>query len=183
MTVGRIHIIMGCMYSGKSTEIIRIVNKYKILNKKILLINHSIDNRYSSNKISTHNKIMLDCLSSDTLSLIPEIKSYKESDIVIVEEGQFFPDLFDFTVNGAEKDNKTMIVVGLNGDSERKPFGDILRLIPYCDTVKKLDAFCVMCGDETPAHFSKKINQDITSQIHVGTEESYIAVCRKHYLS
>lgn len=182
MTFGKINIIMGCMFSGKSTEIIRIVNKYKILQKKILLINHSIDNRYSDNKISTHNKIMIDCLSTDNLINIPEQKCYKESDIVIVEEAQFFKDLFKFIVDGAEKDKKTMIVVGLNGDSDRKPFGDVLRLIPYCDTVTKLDAFCVKCGDGTLAHFSKKVDTCIDTQVHVGSEESYIAVCRKHYL-
>jgi len=170
------------MYSGKSTEITRIANKYKILKKKILLINHSLDNRYANNNISTHNKIMMNCTSVDDLQSLKLTESYINSEIVIVDEAQFFKDLFQFVINGAEVDNKTMIVVGLNGDSDRNPFGDILKLIPYCDSVKKLDAFCVTCGDGTLAHFSKKIINTTTGQIHVGTEDSYIAVCRKHYL-
>tara|TARA_Y100000590_G_scaffold179768_1_gene204903 strand:+ start:4419 stop:4934 length:516 start_codon:yes stop_codon:yes gene_type:complete len=170
------------MYSGKSTEITRIANKYKILRKNLLLINHSLDNRYSDNNISTHNKIMLKCTSVDNLTCLKSTESYLKSEIVIIEEAQFFKDLFQFVIDGAEVHNKTMIVVGLNGDSDRNPFGDILKLIPYCDSVKKLDAFCIKCGDGTLAHFSKKVNKNICSQIHVGTEESYIAVCRKHYL-
>ena len=182
MKPGQIHIIFGCMFSGKSTEITRIANKYKVLKKKILLVNHSLDNRYANNNISTHNKIMMECTSVEDLQDLTHTESYINSEIVIVDESQFFKGLLQFVVNGAEVDNKTMIVVGLNGDSDRNPFGDILNLIPYCDSVTKLDAFCVTCGDGTLAHFSKKIIKTTEGQIHVGNEDAYIAVCRKHYI-
>ena len=71
---GRIDIITGCMFSGKSTELIKIINKYKILNKKIIAINHSKDERYGKNSIITHNKLKVECISIDSLMKIKTTK-------------------------------------------------------------------------------------------------------------
>ena len=182
---GRIDIIMGCMFSGKSTEIIRLINRYKALEKKILIVNHSSDTRYKENSISTHSNIKLECISLDKLSDIKEnkeySKEYNESDVVVIEEAQFFEDLHDFVINAADNDNKIVIVAGLDGDSNRNEFGDILKLIPKCDSVKKLHALCVKCKDGTCASFTKRLVKN-DSQIYIGVSE-FIAVCRYHYLN
>ena len=68
MTFGRIDLITGCMFSGKSTEIIRLINRYKALDKKILIINHSNDTRYQQNSISTHSNINISCFSTDNIN-------------------------------------------------------------------------------------------------------------------
>jgi thymidine kinase len=181
---GRIDVIIGSMFSGKSTELIRRINRYKVLNKNILVINHKLDKRYSENSISTHSNIKLECLSLDTLSEINTndeyMKEYNDCDVLVVEEAQFFTDLYDFVVNSADNDNKIVIVAGLDGDSNREEFGDILKLIPKCDTVKKLHALCVKCNDGTLACFTKRLVKN-DSQIYIGVSE-FVAVCRYHYL-
>ena len=62
-TQGTIDIIMGCMFSGKSTELIRLANRYKVLDMKVLIVNHTLDNRYSESAVATHSQIKMDCLS------------------------------------------------------------------------------------------------------------------------
>ena len=85
-------------------------------------------------------------------------------------------------VESVDTYSKHVIVSGLDGDSERKPFGDILRLIPHAEKVSKLSALCLECNDGTEAFFSKRlIYEDMSSQISVGSNDKYIAVCRKHF--
>ena len=148
---GRIDIIIGSMFSGKSTELIRRINRYKVLGKKILVINHKLDKRYSESSISTHSNMSLECLSINNLGDIKNnekhLKEYNACEVLVIEEAQFFEDLYDVVVKAADIDNKIVIVAGLDGDSNREEFGDILKLIPKCDSVKKLHALCVKCKD------------------------------------
>ena len=176
---GRIDIIMGCMFSGKSTELIRLANIYKVLDKKILIVNHSLDKRYSDNAIATHNNMTMSCISCDELNF-KQSPEYTLCDILIIEEAQFFKGLYEFVLESCEKDGKIVIVVGLDGDSSRKEFGDIIKLIPVADTVRKLHGLCVKCKDGTKASFTKRLI-DNDDQIFIGSSE-FIAVCRKHYL-
>ena len=94
--------------------------------------------------------------------------------------GQFFTDLYDFCVAAVEKDAKSVIISGLDGDFKRKSFGQILDLIPLADRVDKLTALCTKCRDGTAAIFSKRFAK-CTDQIAVGGLDSYIPVCRRHY--
>jgi thymidine kinase len=179
---GSIDIIMGCMFSGKSTELIRLANRYKVLEMKVLIVNHKLDNRYSEDAVATHSDIKMDCLSIDTLSKIKENyrELYDESQVIIIEEAQFFEGLYDFVLDLCEKDCKNVIVVGLDGDSNRNMFGDIIKLIPVCDSVKKLYGLCVRCKDGTKACFTKRLVEN-NDQVFIGTSE-FQAVCRKCYI-
>jgi thymidine kinase len=179
---GSIDIIMGCMFSGKSTELIRLANRYKVLDMNVLAVNHSLDNRYHESAVATHSDIKMDCLSISTLD---EIKTkfnekYTACKVLIIEEAQFFSGLYNFVLDACEKDNKNVLVVGLDGDSNRKEFGEILKLIPVCDSVKKLYGLCVKCKDGTKACFTKRL-VDNDNQVFIGSSE-FEAVCRKHYL-
>lgn len=182
---GRIDIIIGSMFSGKSTELIRRINRYKVLSKKILVINHKLDQRYSESSISTHSNMKLECISLQNLNDIKINKEFKKEydncEVLVIEEAQFFEDLYEVVVNAADNDNKIVIVAGLDGDSNREEFGDILKLIPKCDSVKKLHALCVKCKDGTCASFTKRLVKN-DSQIYIGVSE-FIAVCRYHYLN
>lgn len=179
---GTIDIIMGCMFSGKSTELIRLANRYKVLEVPLLIVNHSLDNRYHESSIATHSNIKMDCLSIDSLDLIKGkyLEHYNESKVIIIEEAQFFKGLYDFVINACEKDGKNVIVVGLDGDSNRQKFGEILDLIPVCDSVRKLYGLCVKCKDGTKACFTKRLVEN-NDQVFIGSSE-FQAVCRKHYL-
>tara|TARA_Y100001970_G_C14211081_1_gene846965 strand:+ start:1694 stop:2233 length:540 start_codon:yes stop_codon:yes gene_type:complete len=174
-------IIIGCMFSGKSTKIFELYKKYKKDNKNILLINHQKDTRYGNNVISTHNKKQLPCFSCLNLKSIANTNQYNNSNVIMIDEAQFFPDLFDFVTNAIDVDNKEIVIAGLDGDYKRQPFGDILKLIPHSDNIIKLKARCNLCDMEN-AIFTKRI-VDSNKQFLVGGSESYIPVCRKHYIS
>ena len=181
---GRLELIIGPMFSGKSTELIKHANRYISIGKNVLAINHSINNRYGSNKITTHDhKIFEECITIDKLDNIHTLykNEYERSDIIIIEELQFFNDAFEFIKNTVDTTDKTIITAGLSGDFKRNSFGDVLKLIPYADSLTQLSAYCKRCGDGTLANFTKRIveNNEVTV---VGTSKAYEAVCRKHYL-
>ena len=175
---GEIHLIIGCMFSGKSTELIKIINKYKLLKRDVISINHIYDKRYGENKIISHNKEEVECIQIEKLLDLTNTKEYIESEIIVIEEGHFFEDLYDFVMLSCSK-KKIVYVAGLSGDYEMKPIGQILQLIPCCDSIKKLSALCLECNDGTDAYFSKRVTNN-KKQILVGSSE-YIPVCRIHF--
>jgi thymidine kinase len=178
---GYLELIIGPMYAGKSTELIRIINRYKCLEKKILVINHTFNNRYGSSGLTTHNKEIFDqCLIVSKLGTI-EDNSLKDIDVIIIEELQFFEDAYDIIIDWCDIRGKIVIAAGLDGDFKRNPFGDVLRLIPHAEKITKLSALCKKCGDGTLAHFSKRIVNDNETTL-VGSDDIYEAVCRRHYL-
>ena len=189
--MGRLELIIGPMYAGKSTELLRIVNRYKCLGKKVLAINHSINNRYGcSTVITTHdNKKLNGCLDLKHLSLLLTDKyetKFNEADVIIIEELQFFTDAVEIIKICIDKYDKIVICAGLDGDYKREPFGDVLYLIPLAEKVTKLTALCKKCGDGTSASFTKRYSKNEypknNKMIFVGGAESYEAVCREHYL-
>ena len=169
------------MFSGKSTEIMRIINRLDTIDDKYLLIKHQIDKRYSSNMICTHNFVQKKCLTVKYLMPILETDDYKNSNHIIIEEAQFFEDLEEFVRRSVDIDKKNLIVAGLDGDSDRKNFGDIHKLLPLCDDVVKLKAFCADCKNGKEGIFSKRIVQE-EGQTCVGAMNKYKAVCRDCYL-
>jgi thymidine kinase len=166
------------MYSGKTTEILRIVNSLKHIDEIPLIIKPVIDDRYSKDKISTHNKQEYDCISVNNLYEVKDIAN----NYIIIEEAQFFKDLLLFVIDHVEMKGKNVIVVGLDGDSNRENFGDIHKLIPLCDDIVKLKAYCSLCRNGVRAIFSKRISEK-KDKILVGSDGDYIAVCRKCYLN
>lgn len=176
--MGFLKIILGPMFSGKSTELIRVYNKYLAIHKKILLINSNLDTRYKKDNIVSHNgqNIPAKCIKSLMDMTITE--EYKESEIILIDEGQFFNDVKQFVIT-ALNDNKNIYLSGLDGDYQQKPFMEVLEIIPLANEVIKLHAFCKICGDGTNASFTKRISNS-NSRILVGCHNDYISVCRKH---
>lgn len=187
MENGFLKIHLGPMFSGKSTELIRLANKYKTINKKILIINHSIDVRSGKNNIKTHDKVTTECISLEHLTTLFDCDDYKESEIIFIEEAQFFDDLYNFVKKSVDEDLKTIYIFGLDGDFKREPFGnsDLLRLIPIADEVIKFNALCKLCSPEmVEAPFSIRLQngEKNNSQQLIGGGDLYVASCRKHYL-
>lgn len=177
---GKLELIIGNMFSGKTSELIRRINREKSINKRILVINYHLDNRYSADSISTHDNTQIKCLKVSSLLQI-EQSVIESHDSFFIDEGQFFPDLYLFVSVIVEEHKKHVVVSGLDGDCFRKPFGEIIKLIPICDTVDKLRAYCNNCNDGTYAPFSKRINFD-KAIVDIGGSDKYIPVCRKHFL-
>jgi thymidine kinase len=180
--VGSIELIIGCMYSGKTTEVIRRINIWKSIGKNVISINHTFDDRYSAeNNICSHDILKSSCIKVKRLSEI-STELINNADVIVVDEAQFFPDLIDNCVKWCEDYGKDVIVSGLDGDFKRHPFfdGQLLKLIPYADKVTKCRAFCQLCKNGTYAYFSWRTS-DNKDQIKIGSVGDYIAVCRKHY--
>lgn len=190
-----LEIILGSMYAGKTSRIVEIFKQCKFCNIKVSVINHSLDNRYDNDLLSTHDKVKIPCIKTEKLfdlwdesinleanvknvSRINDILSIAASDVILINEGQFFPDLESF-VQVLLKNGKHVYVCGLDGDFLRKPFGQILNLIPLCDKVTKLTSLCSLCKNGTPGIFSKRTTSE-KQQTVVGSY-NYIPVCRKCY--
>jgi len=187
---GYLELIIGPMFSGKTSELLQIYKQCKFCNIPVSIINHTIDKRYHDTMLSSHDKIMAPCLQANNLSDIwKRLEGATESDIyankllrraevILINEGQFFSDLYEVVVDMLNH-NKKVYICGLDGDFERKKFGTILDLIPLCDKVRKLTSLCSNCRDGTPAIFSMRLTSE-KEQTIVGSD-NYIPVCRKCY--
>jgi thymidine kinase len=123
-------------------------------------------------------------LSDSTLMGFLTHPNYAISKLVVIEEAQFFPDLVDFVKQVVDTDKKHCIVVGLDGDSERKPFGQVLEVCAMAEEVVKFNALCKRCGNGTEAPFTYAHNvvTNSVSNVCVGADDRYIPLCREHYL-
>ena len=178
---GTLKLIIGPMFSGKSTELIRHIRMLKVIDAKYIVIKPKIDIRYKSDKIVTHNKDYENCIIVDDLNEIDDMLIINYSYLVI-DEGQFIKNLKNKVLYWVEKFNINVIIGGLDGDFQRNPIGEIIDLIPYADTYNKMYALCKICNDGTTALFSHRILNTNKEQILIGTNNSYIPVCRTHYL-
>ena len=174
----QIQIILGCMFSGKTTELIRRVSRYEAINMKTIIINHCLDTR-TDNSVKTHNNLKKKALKLNKLMDFLQNPLFNKINVIGIDEAQFFNDLLEF-VKFIDKTNKILIIAGLDGDYERKPFGEILKCIPYCDNVVKLKSMCMISNDGTPGIFTKRIISS-TKQKIIGDNNIYKSVCRKYY--
>ena len=176
-------LVIGPMFSGKTSYLLSSICKYKEEGIPIYIITSSLDKRYTGEKkIVNHNleSIDADISVSNALDAIMSSKFLKAK-VVIIEEAQFYTNLVNFIMMAVDIHKKHVIVAGLDGDAQRNPFGEVLQLIPYADTIIKLKAICKRCTYETPALFTSKIVSD-SYVVDVGGSDKYESLCRKHYL-
>jgi len=172
---------LGSMFSGKSTAVIGTLRRKAVIGVHTLCITHIIDNRYKENAIVSHNGESYPAIAVEELLPLLKMDEFRCSLNIIIEEAHFFPDLKQFVVTAVDVLKKKVICVGLDGDFERKPFGQILDLIPYCDSVTKFKALCSICRDGTEASFTDRIVKESADQVLVGGPDEYQALCRLHY--
>lgn len=196
---GYLEIIIGPMYASKTTRLVEIYKQCEFCNIPSIVINHSFDNRYDDELLSTHDKVKIPCIKTDKLmelcmdddannvnleeGIILNTRDNDKirlmrSNVIMINEGQFFPDLEEF-VKLMLTHNKQIYVCGLDGDFERKKFGQILDLIPLCDRVHKLTSLCSLCKNGNKGIFSMRLTSE-TEQTIIGSS-NYIPVCRGCY--
>lgn len=179
MNSSYLELIIGPMFSGKTSKLIKIYKQFKYCNIPICIINHILDNRYDECMLSSHDKIKVPCIQSGNLTeLWLNNEELKNSKVVLINEGQFFADLQDIVIKMLDN-NKHVYICGLDGDFKRDKIGTILDLIPLCDKVTKLTSICSLCKDGTPGIFTLRLTKE-TNQIIIGSN-NYIPVCRNHY--
>ena len=185
---GYLELIIGPMFSGKTSRILEIYKQCKFCNIPVAVINHVIDNRYDDDELSTHDKIKIPCIKAKSLTQIwtnetnyENIVYYsnlRKANVILINEGQLFEDLFE-NVNDMINCGKKVYVCGLDGDFKRNKFGSILDLIPLCDKVTKFTSICSLCKNGTPGIFSMRLTNE-KEQIIIGSN-NYIPVCRECY--
>lgn len=176
------HMYVGPMYSGKSSELLRQSSRYKAIGKKVLLVNHAKDTR-TDDFVETHNHTRQEAIKTSSLMELVLKKIIDDYDVIVIDEAQFFNDLKTFIL-AIETTDTIVYVAGLDGDSDRKPFGQVLECIPLCDSVIKLRALdMVTCDGITKGPFTKRIVDCSHLQIQIGAKEYYKAVSRENYLN
>lgn len=178
---GWIEIIVGPMYSGKSEELIRRIRRAKIARQKVQVFKPDIDIRYSIDKVASHCGEKEEAIpvknSSDILKLLEE-----DSQVIAVDEIQFFDDgIVDVLMKISDK-NKRVICSGLDMDFRGEPFGPVPNLMAVAEFVDKLQAICVVCGN--PATRTQRLINGKPANYNdptvlVGAKESYEARCRQ----
>eukprot|EP00948_MAST-09A_sp_MAST-9A-sp1_P001959 g1959.t1 len=176
---GSISLIVGPMFSGKSTELLRRVGRFKYARKKCLYVKYKADQRYSNKLLSTHDRQMVEAISCSTLDQVP-LELLKKTDVIGIDEGQFFPDLLTFTEKCANEFGLVVVIAALDGDYLRKPFNHIHELLPKAENVTKLKAVCAGCGRS--ASFTKRLVASDKLEL-IGGAESYKPTCRKCYFA
>lgn len=178
--LGKLTVVCGSMYAGKSEELIRLARRSLYAKKKVQVFKPSIDDRYHQTMVVSHMGVQHE---ADTAMNVAELKSKlkKETQVLLIEEVQFFdPAIVEFLVQQADR-GVDVIVAGLDQDFRRMPFGPMPALLAAADEVIKLRAICMKCGnpashtyrmvDGKPAHWDDPI-------VLIGATESYEARCR-----
>ena len=188
MKYGKLAIITGPMWSGKTTELLRQYDRKVHAQLKCRLVKHGIDNRYASNHLVTHEntygshtkgqavvyKTISDLIKGEGLFITPSM------DTVFIDEIQFFPDkqlcleLLRFGIN--------VVVAGLNGDYKQQMFPGMSQLFASANDIRMLTAVCGVCRLEDAPFSCKMITSD-KQQIDVGGSDKYIPACLKCMIS
>ena len=176
--VGSLELIIGPMFSGKTTELIRRIKRHSAIGKCALIINSTKDSRCGE-EIKTHDDQRVCALKAENLGSSAIKNMIERVDVVALDEAQFFTDLTPFVKWCIHSLKKHVIVAGLDADFRQEKFGEILDLIPDAEQIDKLNSLCIRCGDGTPAHFSIRTSGG-NKQTEVGDKDSYESVCRKH---
>jgi len=170
---GWIEVIVGCMFSGKTEELIRRIRRAQIARQKVAIFKPRIDTRYSNDHIVSHSEAKL---LSTVVGCADEIlDEVQDAQVVGIDEGQFFdPRIVDVAEQLANQ-GKRVIIAGLDQDYRGKPFEPMPQLLAVAEYITKTLAICVVCGN--PADRTQRITR-AQERVLVGAKEAYEARCR-----
>jgi thymidine kinase len=171
---GWIEVIAGCMFSGKTEELIRRIRRAQIARQTVAIFKPKIDNRYSSDQIVSHSELKLQSTVVERSTEIPALA--REAQVVGIDEGQFFDMGIVEVAEQLANDGKRVIIAGLDQDYRGKPFEPIPQLLAVAEYITKTLAICVVCGN--PADRTQKTTAG-SQRVLVGAKDAYEARCRK----
>lgn len=174
---GSIEIICGSMFSGKTEELIRRINRVKIAKRKIMIFKPTIDSRYSKHDIVSHSHNSSEAIPVQRARVILNMIE-DDVEVVAIDEAQFFDDDIIEVVKELVAKGKRVICAGLDMDYLGQPFGPMPLLMAIADDVYKCRAICVKCGHL--ANFSYRI-ADSKEQVLIGEKQEYLPLCRCCY--
>lgn len=176
---GKLNLIIGPMFSGKSTILLTRYRRYQIAGKRCLLVKYAKDRRYdgSEEMLITHDQLSYRATSCHQLSELKEI--IQKYDVICIDEIQFYPDASQYCETWANA-GKIVEVCGLSGDYRRQPFEQISLLIPLAEHINFVTAVCRDTGDEAP--FTMRLSNEEQQEV-IGSTDKYQAVSRARYFS
>lgn len=173
MTQGRIEVITGGMFSGKSEELVRRLRRAVIGKRKVKAFKHASDDRYHRTHIGCHTGLQFEAIPAKDVRELDEL--ILDVEVVGIDEAQFFDASLVELCEKLANYGIVVIVAGLDLDSSGQPFGPMAPLMAVAEKVTKLHAVCVVCGDEACRSYHKGMKQH---QVEVGADQ-YEARCRK----
>lgn len=172
--VGWIEVVAGSMFSGKTEELIRRLNRAKIANLNVEIFKPMLDVRYDEENIVSHNQ---NSIRSTPVNTAEEILLLSGGcDVVGVDEAQFFDDGLVEVANKLASNGKRIILAGLDMDSAGRPFGPMPGLMAVAEFVTKVHAICMVCGGIANYSYRKSAEE---AKILLGEHDKYEARCRK----
>ncbi len=175
--VGWIEVISGCMFSGKTEELIRRVNRALIAKQKVEIFKPRLDSRYHTTNVVSHNDRKVKSTAVDFANDILLLSG--NCHVVGIDEAQFFDEEIVSVCNQLANQGKRVIVTGLDMDFEGKPFGPMPNLLAVAEFVTKLHAICAQTGDL--ASFSYRLSGD-AERVKIGEKELYEARSRAAFV-
>ena len=182
--VGYLEMFIGPMWSGKTSELVKLHKQFAFCEIPVLAINYLHDTRYSTNTICTHDMVNIPCETCVELHQISDIVNgvshytFENAQVILINEGQFFKGLYETVKSLVEKHKKIVYVCGLDGDYKRKKFGSILDIIPLADDVVKIKGICKTCK-QRDAIFTHRLSDEKQQKV-VGAD-NYTSMCRDCY--
>ncbi|HRJ31508.1 MAG TPA: thymidine kinase [Cyclobacteriaceae bacterium] len=174
---GWIEVICGCMFSGKTEELIRRLNRALIAKQKVEIFKPVTDTRYHEHNIVSHNE---NAIRSTPVNFASDILLLAgDCDVVGIDEAQFFDDAIVDVCNTLANGGKRVIVAGLDMDFEGKPFGPMPQLLAIAEFVTKVHAICARTGEL--ASFSYRLTQS-NEQVMLGEKAEYEARSRRSFV-
>lgn len=175
---GWIEVIAGSMFSGKSEELIRRLRRAKIARQKVQVFKPTIDVRYSHDHIVSHSEMRHE---SSTVTTAAELlsKIEKGTEVVGIDEGQFFDNELIAVANELARRGLRVIIAGLDQDYTGKPFEPMPQLLAIAEYITKTHAICVRCGQ--PANYSQRTFES-EERVAVGAGGMYEARCRRCFV-
>ena len=173
---GRIEVVCGSMFSGKTEELIRRMKRAKFAKQKVEIFKPSLDTRYSDVDVVSHDQHSIPSTPIDSSSTIALLSS--DIDVVGIDEAQFLDDGVVDVCNDLANRGVRVIVEGLDMDFQGKPFGPMPALCAIADEVTKVHAICVKCG--ALAYISHRLVAN-DKRVLLGEQMEYEPLCRECY--
>jgi thymidine kinase len=173
---GWIEVVAGSMFSGKTEELIRRLNRAKIAKQKVEIFKPKVDTRYSDDEVVSHNSNAIRSTPVETAANILLLSS--DVDVVGIDEAQFFDEGLADVCNELANQGIRIIVAGLDMDFQGNPFGPIPGLMATAEYVTKVHAVCMQCGNL--AQYSHRLS-DTDKLVLLGEKDAYEPLCRVCY--
>jgi len=187
MPSGWIHVICGCMFSGKTDELLRLLRRAEIAGRRVILIRPTIDDRTAPEVVESRSGVGYRARPVGNASEIPALVSRERATVVAIDEAQFFDDALSEVSELLASEGRMVVLSGLDQDFLGRPFGPMPELLALADEVTKLTAICTVCGAEATRTQrlvgGRPAGRDDPLIVVGGLDdEKYEARCRAHHV-